>query len=186
MEETSQKPAIGLVELTSIARGVVAADAMVKKSPVKILRSHPVCPGKYIVLITGLVDDVKESMAAGVYYAGYSLVDSIIIPNLHEQLIPAIAGITEVREIESVGIIETFSVASTIIAADAACKAAEIRLMEVRIATGLGGKAFLTLTGRLHSVEAAVSAGVKAIESGLLVRKEIIPSPHKDMPEILL
>jgi len=176
-----QEPAIGFLELTSIARGIVACDAMAKAAPVNVVKAHPVCPGKFIILVSGEVDPVREAMKAGVYYAGHSLVDRMIIENLHEQVIPAVSAATTVERIEAVGIIETFSLASTILASDAACKAAEIKLIEIRLGTGLGGKGYVTFTGELHSVEAAIKGGTGAIESGLLLRHEIIPSPHADL-----
>ena len=179
-------PAIGLLELTSIARGVVACDAMAKRAPVEVVRSQTVCPGKYYVLIRGDEDSVRESMDVGVHYAGPHLVDRLFIPNLHEQVVPALLAAQPLPDLRSVGVIETFSIASTIAAADAACKAAEIRLIEIRLGTGLGGKAYVTLCGDLFSVEAAVAAGVAAIDSGLLLRSEIIAAPHVDLGKALV
>lgn len=180
------RPAIGLIELTSIARGIVACDAMAKKAPVQVLRSQTICPGKYIVLIAGDEQSVKESLEAGVYYAGAYLVDRLIIPNLHPQVIPAIVATQPLAALDAVGIIETFTVAASIIAADAACKAAEITLIEIRLGTGLGGKAYVTLTGEQHMVEAAVAGGIAAIDSGYLLRYEVIPAPHSDLSKALL
>ncbi|NOZ01197.1 MAG: BMC domain-containing protein, partial [Deltaproteobacteria bacterium] len=93
---------------------------------------------------------------------------------------------TDIHDMGAVGVIETFSVATTIVAADAACKAAEIDLIEIRLGTGLGGKAFVTLTGELDMVEAAVAGGISAINSGFLLRSEVIPSPHRDLSKALL
>lgn len=180
------KPAIGLLETTSIARGIVACDAMAKKAPITVLRSQPICPGKYIVLIAGDEESVRESLDIGIHYAGSSMVDRIIIPNLHEQVIPAILSVQPLPGLMAVGIIETFSVASCILAADAACKAAEIKLIELRLGTGLGGKAYVTFTGEQHMVEAAISGGIGAIDSGYLMRWEVIPAPHTDLDRILL
>jgi len=182
----SHKPAIGLLELTSIARGIVACDAMAKRADVEVTRSHTICPGKYIVLISGDEQSVRESMTEGVEVAGGYMVDRLVIPNLHEQVIPALIMARSVSSLEAVGAIETFSVATTIVAADAACKAAEIDLIEIRLGTGLGGKAYVTLTGELHMVEAAVKGGVDAIDSGFLLRSDVIPSPHADLAKALL
>lgn len=173
-----KRPAIGVVELNSLARGVVVADAMVKRAPVKLLDSHPICPGKFLIIVGGEVDDVNEAMDAARYYAGYTLTDSIIIQNLHAQVLPAIQGANPVPAISSVGLLETWVSPSCVMAADAACKAADITLIEVRLANGLGGKAYMTLTGELHEVEAAMQAAVKAVTSGHLIRHEIIPAPH--------
>jgi microcompartment protein CcmL/EutN len=178
-------PAIGLLELTSIARGIVACDAMAKRAPVEIVRAQTVCPGKFYVLIRGDEESVRESMDVGVHYAGGHLVDRLVIPNLHEQVIPALLAVQPLPGLTAVGVIETFSIATTIVAADAACKAADIRLLEIRLGTGLGGKAYVTLAGDLFSVQAAVAGGVAAIDSGLLLRSEVIPAPHADLSRAL-
>jgi microcompartment protein CcmL/EutN len=171
-------PAIGIVELNSLARGTVVTDAMAKRAPIEILDSHPICPGKFLIIIAGQVDDIREAMDAGRHYGGYTMTDSIIIENLHAQVLPAIQGANPVPDISSVGLLETWASPSCVIAADAACKAAQITLIEVRLANGLGGKAFMTLTGELHEVEAAMAAAVAAVTSGQLIRHEIIPAPH--------
>jgi len=174
-----KQPAIGIIELNSLALGTVVCDAMLKRAPVEVVESHTICPGKFIVIVAGEVDDVKEAMDAGRYYGTYALTDSIIIENLDPQVLPAMQGANPVPEISAVGLLETWVCPSCVIAADAACKAAEIHLIEVRIGNGLGGKAFMTLTGELHEVEAAMAAATKAVTSGQLIRTEIIPAPHQ-------
>jgi microcompartment protein CcmL/EutN len=181
----SDVTAIGLLELTSIARGIVATDAMAKRATVRVVHSQTVCPGKYIVLIGGDEESVALSMATGVHYAGAYLVDSLVIPNIHPQVLPAMAAVQPLPGLMAVGIIETFSVVGTVLAADAACKAADVTLIEIRLGTGLGGKAYVTLTGEQDSVEAALAAGVAAVQSGLLLRSELIPAPHADLGRAL-
>ena len=45
--------AIGMVEFNSIARGIYAADQMVKISEVEIVTAASTCPGKYIAIVHG-------------------------------------------------------------------------------------------------------------------------------------
>ena len=59
------QPAIGLIEFNSIASGILATDAMAKKADVTVVDSRGICPGKYIVLITGDVEAVDRSLEAG-------------------------------------------------------------------------------------------------------------------------
>lgn len=180
-------PAIGMVEFNSIAVGIHTCDAMVKKAPVYIVDSGPVCPGKYLVLITGDEESVKESINTGVIIGDNTVVDSLIIPNVHPQVIPAVRGMTDVKTIKSIGVIETFTVASTIISADAAAKTAEVDLIELRLARGIAGKGYFVLTGELFDVEAAMDAGTNIIlKQGVLAQKRIIPAPHPDMGDVLL
>ena len=87
----------------------------------------------------------------------------------------------------ALGIMESFSIASMIYSADAALKSADIRSIELRLGTGLGGKAFFTFTGDVSAVEAAASAGKEVVEQGgLLVDIEVIPSPTEKLWDSLL
>jgi microcompartment protein CcmL/EutN len=115
------------------------------------------------------------------------VVDDFILPNVHPQVIPACSAGNAVSRIQALGIIETFSVAAMIVAADAAVKAGEVDLIEIRLGMGLGGKSFTTLTGDVAAVKSAVEAGSKtAADKGLLVQQVVIPSPHKGIiPSIL-
>ena len=170
--------AIGMVEFTSIARGIYAADQMLKISDVEVVTASSVCPGKYIVIVEGDVASVQDSVSIGEQLAEEFLVDSIIIPNVSPAVFPAITGSTMPDEIQALGIMESFSMSTMVIAADAILKAAELQPLELRLGNGLGGKAFFTFTGDVAAVITGVETGKAiAIEKGLLVNAEVIPSP---------
>lgn len=174
--------AIGGVELSSIAKGMEAADAMLKTANIKLLLSRSICPGKYIILLAGDVGDVNAAVEAGSSKAAHALVDSFVIPNIHPEVFPAIAGTTAVEGLEALGIIEAFSVSALVEAADAAVKAAPVKLLEIRLAMALGGKAFVTLTGSVAAAETAVAAGAAVVaKKGLLVEKVVIPQPRQEL-----
>lgn len=170
--------AIGMVEFTSIARGIYAADQMVKVSDVEIVTAGSTCPGKYIAIVHGDVASVNNSVSTGERVAEEYLVDSIVIPNVSPQVFPAITGSTMPEKLQALGIMESFSQATMVIAADAILKAAELEPIELRLGNGLGGKSFFTFTGDVAAVQAGVESG-KAIakENGLLVNVEVIPAP---------
>lgn len=170
--------AIGMIELTSVARGIYATDRMIKAAYVEVISATPVCPGKYIAIVQGDVAAVESAVDAGVETAGEYLVDSFILPNVHPAVFPAITATTMPDGTGALGIMESFSLTSMIIAADAALKAADIQALELRLGSGLGGKAYFTFTGDVAAVEAGIDAG-KAIvlEKGLLVDIEVIPAP---------
>lgn len=179
--------AIGLVELNSVAKGFEVADALLKTAGSELVEAHSVCPGKFIVLITGTTADVESSINRGIEIAEDALIGKLVIPNIHSQLIGAIRGTSVISSLDALGIIETFSVVSAIIAADAAAKKANIKLIDVRLANALGGKAYVTLTGEVGSVRSAVNAGCSAIrEDGILVKRVVIPKPHKDLSRCVL
>ncbi|MBU2574197.1 MAG: BMC domain-containing protein [Elusimicrobia bacterium] len=174
--------AIGGVELSSVAKGLESADAMLKTSDVSLLLSRSICAGKYIILVAGEVGAVNAAVEAGAGKAAHALVDSFVIANIHPEVFPAIAGTAVVNELEALGIIEAFSVSALIEAADAAVKAADVKLIEIRLAMALGGKAFVTMTGSVAAAEAAVSAGAAVVgKKGLLVEKVVIAAPRKEL-----
>lgn len=175
--------AFGLIELTSIAAGFEVCDAMLKAAGVELVLSRSICSGKYMVLVRGNVAQVHASVAAGVAAGDFSIIDSFVIPNIDEAVVPAIRGVNKVETMDALGIIESFSVASLIEAADAAVKTANVKLIEIRLAMALGGKAFVTLTGSVGDVRAAVDAGAAVVAAkGLLTNKVVIPHPR---PELL-
>lgn len=181
------KNAVGMVEFLSMAKGMEACDAMLKVAPVDVIEAHPVCSGKYFVLVTGDVDAVQTSVEHGKEVGRHFVVDYFIIPNLDPQIYPALKSAVDIPRLQALGAIETFNAAACILAADAAAKAADVTLIEIRLCMGMGGKAMVTLTGDVSAVEAAVRAGVDEItENGSLVTSVVIPGPHDDMNKILV
>lgn len=180
----SQNPknAIGIVELSSIAAGYASSDAMLKAADVDLLLARSICSGKYMVAVAGLVADVQSATQAGVAASEGCVIDSTVLSNLHPAVFPAISGASPVAELRALGVIEAFSVTSLIEAADTAVKSANVQLIEIRLAMALGGKAFVTLTGDISSVQAAVDAGSGVVsDKGLLVNKVVIPRPHPNL-----
>ncbi|MBU0517010.1 MAG: BMC domain-containing protein [Proteobacteria bacterium] len=178
----SDDVALGLIESLSIAQGMVITDAVAKKAQVRILESAPICSGKFVLLFSGLVGPVEHSYQAGIEAGGHHVVDDLFLAQVHDQVIPAVLGTAVVERVDALGVIETFSVASCVLAADAAVKAADVQLMEIRLARGLGGKGFFTLTGEQTEVEASLNAGQEAIRGrGMLCNQVIIPRPHPDL-----
>ena len=179
--------AIGLVEFTSIAVGIEGADQMAKTAEIEILFAKTTCPGKYIVLISGDVSAVEQSVNAGISLGEQSVADSFIIPNVHYSILPAISGVNIVEDIKAIGIIETFTIASLIEAADAAVKAAQVDPIHLHLAYGIGGKSYTVVTGEVAAVKSAVEAGSSlAAAKGLLVQKVVIPRPCKQILDHLL
>ncbi len=174
--------AIGGVETSSMAKGYEVSDVMLKTAQVRILVARTICPGKYLVLCEGSVADVTASVEAGAGRAAESLVDQFVIPNVHPDVFPAIEGTSQVSDLEALGIIETFSVASLIEAADAAVKSASVKLIEIKLAMAMGGKGLVTFTGSVAAAQAAAdAAAANAGAKGLLVEKVVIPQPRKEL-----
>jgi microcompartment protein CcmL/EutN len=172
---------IGLIELSSIAAGFAVADVMLKAGNIQLILSRSICSGKYMVLIGGGVGAVKNAVSAGIGAADGYLIDQFIIPNVHADIFTALGCAQAPVAGYALGIVESFSVASLIEGADAAAKAANVKLLEIRLAMALGGKAFCTMTGDVAAVRAAVEAAAQTITAhGLLVNAVVIPHPHPE------
>lgn len=168
--------AIAAIETSSIAQGVVAADAMLKTADVELLQSTTLSPGRYWVLIGGEVAAVRASHRRGVEVAADTLLDQLFIPQLHEGVLPALGGVVATGPDDALGILETLTAASAIVAADTAVKAANVTVRDVRLANGIGGKGVVSLSGTVSAVQAAIDAGrADALKRGLLARAVVIP-----------
>ncbi len=160
---------------------------MLKAANSTLIDAHTVCPGKFLTLITGHIGDVEKSVERGVEVAEHTLVKELIIPNIHPQLIPAMRDTADVGKLDALGVVEFFSAASTIIAADAAAKKAEVNLIEVRLANALGGKGFFSLTGSVEAVSSAVDEACETVkQDGIVIERVIIPRPDAAMSSSVL
>ena len=173
---------VGMIELSSVAAGFQVADAMLKAGNVRLYLSRSICSGKYMVLIAGDASAVESAVAAGAEVANGCLIDSFVIASIHPDVLTALGRTSVVPPDGALGIIESFNVATLLQAADAAAKRATVQLLEIRLAMALGGKAFVTMTGDVASVQAAVAAGRKIIaDAGMLVNAVVISRPHPDV-----
>ncbi|MCW5847027.1 MAG: BMC domain-containing protein [Anaerolineae bacterium] len=178
-------PALALLEFHSIAGGIEAGDAMVKRAPVEQLLSGTIQPGYYLVLVTGEVADVVEAVDAGVLTGGDCLRDRLLLPNVHPGVVAALRGerapgAANAGAFNALGIVETSTVAAAIVAADAGLKGAEVRLNQLRLGDGLGGKGLALFVGLVSDVDAAVALGGDAV-ADLVVRRTVVSQLHDEM-----
>ncbi len=169
--------AIGILELSSIAAGYQVQDAMLKAAEIDRLMARTICPGKYVVVVGGKVAAVKTAMTAGEAVAGGFFVDRLLLSSVDARVFPALTGSVALPATarKALGIIETFSVAAAVQAADAAVKAANITLLRVHIAMAIGGKGYLLACGDIGAVKTAVAAGVASIQDqGVLANQVVI------------
>jgi microcompartment protein CcmL/EutN len=173
---------IGLIELSSVAAGFEVADTMLKAGTVRLILSRSICSGKYMVMIGGETAAVQSAVEAGEQASNGCLIDHFVIPNVHPDVFVALGRTQPVEPNGALGILESFNVATLIQGADAAAKAAAVTLLEIRLAMALGGKAFVTMTGDVSSVQAAMAAGRQVIgDAGVLVNAVILSRPHPDV-----
>lgn len=174
-------PALGLLELESLARGMTVADTLVKKAHVRLALTEAVSPGKYLLLFTGGEANVEEAFRAGLDLGGSSVLDRLHLPHVAEAVLEALSGRFALPGAnDALGIVETHTVAAALLSSDKALKAARVKLVQLQLARGIGGKGWFTLAGEQHDIEAALEAAVGIVQPALLVATEIIQRPHPD------
>ena len=179
--------AIGMVEYRTVSSGIRAADLVIKTAEVEVLQSQVVCPGKYIVLISGELSAVKASVDAAKTQCGENLVDSFVLGNPHESIFSALYGSTPVENVKALGVLESYDVAAMIVAADTAAKTSVVTLLELRIARGMSGRSFMLLTGDVAAVEAAIDhAKTSVSEEGMFLDSTVIANPDNKLWEQIL
>lgn len=175
---------IGAVEFSSIGIGYLAQDEMLKAASVELLVARTICSGKYLVIVGGSVSDVEASVRAGLKRADESVIDHLLIPNVHDSVFPALGQsvVLHDSEIGALGVVESYSGTSVLAGADAAAKAARVTVFRIHVAMALGGKGLLLMTGSVADVRAGVQAAAAAVrQRGLLVSEIVIPRPQREL-----
>lgn len=173
--------ALAMIEYLTVSTGITAADLMVKTAKVELIEAHVVCPGKYIALIQGELSAVKAAVDASKARFPEKLVDSFVLGNPDDSIFPAIYGATEVTNPAALGIFETYSAASIIVAADIASKTSKVQLVELRIAKGMCGKSYMLITGEVAAVQAAIDTVKERLkESSMYLDSSVIANPDKE------
>ena len=174
--------ALAMAELTTVSAGMKAADIMIITAEVKVIEAEVVCPGKYIILIEGDLSAVRASVDAVKAMFSDKLIDSFVLGNPHESIFPALYGTTDVEDKRALGVLETYSAASIIYAADIAAKTAIVNLIELRVARGMCGKSYMLLTGEVAAVESAIAKAKADVADGtMFLDSTVIANPDEKM-----
>ncbi|MBQ9728675.1 MAG: BMC domain-containing protein [Clostridia bacterium] len=174
--------AVGVIELKSIPKGVEATDAALKSAGVEMVSAHPSCPGKYEIILTGSISNVTAAVDHVLAKFDNYVIDSSIMGRIDEQVVTALFGTQTSARKGSLGLIETYSAASCIKAADLAVKTAKVEIFDLRVSRGMGGKGIVMITGEVGDVTAAVEAGANyAKDLGQLGSFSVIAAPHEEL-----
>jgi microcompartment protein CcmL/EutN len=161
-------PALAMVEIGDLPAGFAALDALAKEAPVVVVAAGTLQHGHYLVAFAGEVEAVERSFSRALDRAAHGLVDSVLLPHAEPRILPALRD-GKVRfplPGDALGVLQTASSPTLLRALDAALKGAEVDLVELRAAEGLGGRALATLWGSQHDVEAAVELATAAFAQG--------------------
>ncbi|PIE20217.1 MAG: propanediol utilization protein [Proteobacteria bacterium] len=181
-------PSLGLIELSSVARGIDTTDRMLKAAGVKLVMARTICSGKYLAMVAGELSEVQASIAAGLERSRECTIDHLIIPDVHPDVYPALSSTNALmNKSGALGVLESFSVAALVDAIDHVAKAAYVEMVQCRLAMALGGKAYLVFTGDVDAVRYALEAGSEVVHRrGVLVDRVVIPDPRPELFQTLI
>jgi len=183
--ELPERKALAMAEYSSVASGMVALDAITKTADVEILSAKIICPGKYIVLFYGSIGAVNASLDAALNIA--TVIDYFMLGSPHPDIYHALKSQTTIFEKNALGLIETFSGASAISAADRAAKTAFVHLINITLSNGMCGKSVVLITGEVAAVSAALEAASnEAAAKSMLLDTALIPNPSDEMIKALM
>ncbi|WP_051531400.1 BMC domain-containing protein [Clostridiisalibacter paucivorans] len=147
---------LGLIELSSISKGIAILDDIIKKVEVEVLTARSICPGKYMILVQGNTSSTKIAVNTANELGQKSILKSEVINNLNAHVFSVIKGKITPKNINALGVVETRNVISSILIADMVCDSSDVELIKIRLGNGIGGKGLLAFTGDVSSVKNAV------------------------------
>jgi microcompartment protein CcmL/EutN len=176
-------PAIAVVEFSDIPAGMHATDAMLKKASIAFVKCGTITRGRYLTLIGGSTGSVEESLREGLAQGGSSVLDHILLADVHARVFEAILGRRKPGTSGALAIVETDTVASNVRAAESVLKGTPVDVIEIRLAdAGLSGKGVSVYQGDLSDIEAAVDIATQYVaQAGLKLRYRIISAPHEGL-----
>ncbi|MGI6082924.1 MAG: BMC domain-containing protein [Limnochordia bacterium] len=175
--------ALGLVELRGESAGLQLLDAAVKNAGIDSAFGSPVCPGKFLVFLTGTVADVRSALALGTESGAQ--VTPLVLPSVHPDVWPALTGTTRAVAGDALAIMETSSAVSAVAMADEAAKDVGIQLLRIRLASGLGGKGLVFFSGPVAELHEA-AAVARRVAGDHLLDGRVLSSPHPRLWEFVL
>lgn len=175
---------IAAIEFTGIYKGYEVLDYILKSASIERLLSRTICPGKFLTIVKGPVGDVENSISQALEKGAQAIVDSAVISRVDERIFPALSGAGDLckNPPEALAVIETFSVASAISAADAAIKGAEVELLRIHPGMATGGRGIVYLAGNVEDLNSAIDAAIEKYRGdAMLAGYSIINNPHPDL-----
>ncbi|MDT2193171.1 BMC domain-containing protein [Paenibacillus larvae] len=173
--------AIGVVELRSIGKGYETADCMLKKSSVTIHHLKPICPGKFLIIISGDTAEVQEAMDFARTEANGFRISDFVLHGVHPEIVDGLKKRYSPRPVEAIGILETSTVSSGIFALNNALKQSEIHVKRMNLGMAIGGKFFTVFTGSVSDVEQGMKVILSSMDEKRIIHYTVIPSPSEEM-----
>ncbi|MBD8498568.1 BMC domain-containing protein [Paenibacillus arenosi] len=175
--------AVGVVELRSISKGYETADQMLKTSPVTVHHLKPICPGKFLIIMSGDTADVEVAMAAAKVEAGDYRISDFVLHGIHSDIIEGLKGRKSSIAVDSIGIVETSTVSSGIFALNEALKQCDIHVKKMNLGMAIGGKFLAAFTGSVSDVEQGMNVFISAMDQKRIIHTTVLRSPSEEIKQ---
>lgn len=177
-------PALALIEYDSVARGILAVDRMLKRSPIALLKCGTIHPGRYLALVGGSVASTEEAWRTGC--GAGEVTDDVFLPDPHPDLVSALAAPPVPHAAEAMVVLETTTSPALLRCVDAALKAVPIHLAVLRLADDLGGRGLAIFTGALTDLQAALAIAESAAgPRGCLAGQALLPRVETTLLDVV-
>ncbi len=178
------RKALGLIETSSIPKGMKILDSILKKTQVNLITSKPICPGKYLIIIRGTVESINIALNIATTIGEKAILYSCSIDKLNDKVFYALKERKKPENIEALGIIETKTSIASIVLADVLCDSSDIELVRLRLANGIGGKGLIIFAGDVSSVKNAIqSAKYYDVQDKRIIDAVLLSYPDKRLME---
>ena len=173
-------PAFASIEFSSVPAGLFAADALLKKSPIGLIRTGTIGGGKFLILLAGSTASVAEAHEEALFHGGLQVADDAFLPDIHPALYDALLGNVRQMGDGPLLIFETPTVSCNIQAIERAMKGVPVELIEFRAGGAqLGGRGLSILQGDLYDIEAAQEIALSSLETrGIPAQHRVLTAPH--------
>ena len=161
-------PALAMLDVADVPPALLAVDLLAKEAFVRVHRAGTVQPGRYLILFGGDPEAVRRSMLRASSGAGEALRDAVLLADAEPRILPAITegALRWPAPGDALGALQHESSPTMLRAVEAALKGAEVELVQLRVADGLGGRAVALVWGLDHDVEAAIEHAEEAAARG--------------------
>jgi PduT-like ethanolamine utilization protein len=173
--------AIGVVELRSISKGYETADGMLKTSSVQIHHLKPICPGKFLIIISGDTADVQEAMDFAKAEAKDFRISDFVLHGVHPEIVEGLKKRYSNQSVDAIGILETSTVSSGVFALNNALKQSDIHVKRMNLGMAIGGKFLVVFTGSVSDVEQGMKVILSSIDEKRIVHYSVIRSPVEEI-----
>ncbi len=177
------QPAFASIEFSSVPAGLFAADALLKKSPISMIRSGTIGAGRFLILLAGTTASVAEAHEEALFHGGLQVADDCFLPDIHPALFDAILGNVRTMGEGPLWILETPTVSCNLQAVERALKGVAVHLIEFRAGDPrMDGRGLAILQGDLYDIEAAQEIALASLETrGIPAQHRILSAPHEGL-----